>query len=139
MVKGKLSQRIITKTAKYIILIIGAVLAMFPFYWMLSSSFKLPYEVTQYPPVIFPTKFTLDHYIYVFSTLNVFRTFMNSVIVSAFVVFLNAFFSGLVAYALAKLRFPGKNLLFFIVLAFMMVPSQLLLVPLFLSILAWGC
>ncbi|MDR1107205.1 MAG: carbohydrate ABC transporter permease [Treponema sp.] len=59
---------------------------------------------------------------------------MNSVIVSVSIVLLNAFFSSLVAYALAKLRFPGKNILFFIVLAFMMIPFQLLMVPLFLQI-----
>jgi multiple sugar transport system permease protein len=138
MIQEKLSQRILKKTAAYIILTAGAVLAMFPFFWMLSSSFKISREISQYPPVIFPARLTLEHYVYVFSTLNVLRVFMNSVIVSVSTVLLNAFFSGLAAYALAKLRFPGKKILFFIVLAFMMMPFQLLMVPLFLSISSLG-
>jgi multiple sugar transport system permease protein len=134
MIHEKLSRRIVKKGIKYLVLTAGAVIAMFPFYWMLSSSFKIGHEILQYPPIIFPSRLTLEHYLYVFSTLNVPRVFMNSVIVSVSTVLLNAFFSGMVAYALAKLRFPGKNVLFFIVLAFMMVPFQLLMVPLFLQI-----
>jgi multiple sugar transport system permease protein len=134
MIQDKMSRRIVKRGIKYIILSVGAVIAMFPFFWMLSSSFKTGYDIIRYPPVLFPEKLTLEHYFYVFSTLNVPRVFMNSVIVSVSIVLLNAFFSSLVAYALAKLRFPGKNILFFIVLAFMMIPFQLLMVPLFLQI-----
>jgi multiple sugar transport system permease protein len=76
MIQEKLSRRIIKRGLKYIILIIGAVIAMFPFFWMLSSSLKISYEIVQYPPIIFPTKFTLEHYFYVFSTLNVPRAFI---------------------------------------------------------------
>ena len=121
------------KLILYTFLVIGAITALFPFFWMITSSFKMTNEIAQYPPNIFPSKFTFSNYEYVFQTMNVFRVLGNSAVVSASTVLLNAFFSGLVAYALTKLIFPGKKQLFILVLAFMMIPGQLMIVPLFMQ------
>lgn len=122
------------KVLMYLVLILGAVSSFFPFYWMISSSFKITNEIMQVPPNIIPTSLVLDNYIYVFSTMNVWQTFLNSLVVSGSTVLLNALFSGMVAYALVKLVFPGRKTLFMLVLAFMMIPGQLMTVPLFLQI-----
>lgn len=135
---NKKNKRIIERILIYIILIIGAIGAMFPFYWMVSSSLKPSNEILQYPPELIPSTITLEHFIYVFNTMDVPRSFMNSVIVSGSIVILNAILSGMVAYALAKLKFPGKKALFALVLAFMMLPFQLLIVPLYSLIVKYG-
>lgn len=127
-----------SKTIMYAILLIGAVSSLFPFFWMVSASLKITNEIVQVPPNIIPSRLVLDNYKYVFETMNVGRTFMNSVIVSGSTVLLNALFSGLVAYALAKLIFPGRKALFMLILAFMMIPGQLMIVPLFLQINRMG-
>ncbi len=118
----------------FVILIAGAVVAMFPFYWMISSALKPSNEIAKYPPDLIPKHITLEHFQYVFRTMDVPRTFLNSVIVSFVTVILNAWLSGMVAYALTKLRFPGQKILNKVVMAFMMVPFQLMVVPLFLMI-----
>ena len=118
----------------YAVLICGAISALFPFYWMLSSSLKMSNEIFVHPPVLVPSKLSLEHYIYVFQTMNVPRSLFNSAFTTIAIVLLNAFLSGMVAYALTKLRFPGRNALFGLVLAFMMIPFQLMLVPLFLLV-----
>lgn len=129
---------VIGKLFLYGFLLVGALSSLFPFFWMFSSSFKITNEIAQFPPNIIPSRLVMTNYQYVFDTMDVYRTFMNSVIVSGSTVFLNALFSGLVAYALTKLKFPGKNLLFLIVLAFMMIPGQLMIVPLFMQINSMG-
>ena len=130
---NRLGKRISKKILLYVVLIVGALVAFFPFYWMVSSALKPSNEIIQYPPEIIPNSITFEHFQYVFQTMNVPRAFMNSMIVSVTTVVLNALLSGMVAYALVKLRFPGKKLLFGIVMAFMMVPFQLLIVPLFMT------
>ena len=118
----------------YAFLILGAVTALFPFYWMLSSSFKVGNDIFKYPPDIIPTRVTLESYAYVWQTINVPRVLFNTVYVTVMTVVLNMLLSGMVSYALVKLRFPGRNALFIVVLAFMMIPFQLLMIPLFVMI-----
>ncbi|MBI3958680.1 MAG: carbohydrate ABC transporter permease [Chloroflexi bacterium] len=118
----------------YLLLAIGAVISLFPFYWMVATSLKPSYEIFQWPPTMVPTRVTLDAYRYVWATMDVPRSVFNSVVVAVSQVSLNIFFSSLVAYALAKLVFPGKRYLFLIVLALMILPQQIVMIPLFLQI-----
>lgn len=126
--------RALERTGLYILLVIGAVLSLFPFYWMVITSLKPSYEIFQWPPTMVPTQWTLDGYRYVWATMDVPRAVFNSVVVAVSQVSLNIFFSSLVAYALAKLTFPGKRYLFLIVLALMILPQQIVMIPLFLQI-----
>lgn len=130
----KSKKHTVTNIILFGVLMIGAVAAMFPFYWMVSSAFKPSNAIAKYPPDLIPKNVTLEHFKYVFRTMNVPRAFINSVIVSVITVALNAWLSGMVAYALTKLRFPGQRLLRGVVMAFMMVPFQLMIVPLFLLV-----
>ncbi len=112
-------------------LLAGAVLMVGPFVWAISTSLKLPADVFASPPQLVPHPFTLDGYKDVFTVLPFPRYLLNSVIVSVCIVALNVVFGTAAAYAFAKLRFPGRNILFFALLATLMVPFQVNLIPLY--------
>lgn len=122
----------------YVVLLLGAVISLFPFYWMVSGSLKPRPILFRFPPTLVPTEFTFDAYRYLWDTMDVTRALMNSIVVASLHVGLNVFFSALVAYALAKMKVPGKRYFLWIVLALAMIPSQILLIPLFLEIHRMG-
>ena len=128
----------VERIAVYIVLAFGAFLAIFPFYWMISSSLKESYEILQQPPTFWPHTLTISHYVEVLDSVGIARAFLNSVVVAAGRVVLGLVIATMVGYALAKLEFPGKNLLFIVVLALMMIPGFLWLIPLFLLIERYG-
>ena len=83
----------------YLVLVLGAAVSLFPFYWLVVGSLKTPAELLRRPPTFFPNELTLDAYRFVWETMDVPRALMNSTIVSVFEVGLNVCFSALVAYA----------------------------------------
>ena len=115
----------------YALLSIGLLLLAGPFLWMVASSVKTSAELHRVPPTWFPQSFTLDNYTTIFTKLNFPQYFFNSLIVAAVVVGANLLFCSMIGYALAKLRYPGKNAMFLLVLATLMVPQTVYLVPLF--------
>ncbi len=122
----------------YAVLVLGAVISLFPFYWMFATSLKPTYAIFTFPPEMFPAAPTFNAYVYVWNTMNVPLALFNSVAVAVVGVSLNVFFSSWVAYALAKLRFPLKGLLFLILLGLMILPQQILMIPLFLQVSTLG-
>lgn len=122
----------------YAILILGAVISIFPFYWMFITSLKPVHLIFTYPPDMWPRDASFNSYVYVWNTMNVVRALFNSVVVAVVGVSLNVFFSSLVGYALAKLEFPFKRALFVVVLAMMILPQQILMLPLFLQVADLG-
>jgi multiple sugar transport system permease protein len=115
----------------YVALSIGLVFLVGPFLWMVASSVKSSAELHHVPPTWIPQTFTLDNYTTIFTKLNFPQYFVNSVIVATVVVASNLLFCSMIGYALAKLRFRGKSAVFLIVLATIMVPQTVYLVPLF--------
>jgi multiple sugar transport system permease protein len=115
----------------YVLLLIGLVFLVGPFLWMIASSVKTSAELHRVPPTWIPQSFTLDNYATIFTKLNFPQYLFNSVTVAAIVVASNLLFCSMFGYALAKLRFPGKNAAFLLVLATLMVPQTVYLVPLF--------
>ena len=113
----------------YGVLVAAAAAMVIPFYWTVSTSFKLPGDV--FSGNLIPDPFTLQNYEDVFRRLPFDRYFINSVIVTALIVGLNVVFGTAAAYAFAKLRFPGRDLLFFLLLLTLMVPFQVNLIPLY--------
>lgn len=123
---------IISSFFLYAFLIIGGMLSIFPFIWMLLSTFKTEAEILSVPPTFLPSSFGLDNYVYIWNSLGQFpRFFFNSVLITLVVVLLNLFFNSLAAFAFAKLKFPGRELLFSLFLATMLVPGQVLLIELY--------
>jgi multiple sugar transport system permease protein len=112
----------------YLLLILGAVIVAYPFFYMVMNSFKPGREIL-HAPTRLPSEFTLSGYIGVFRTLNMLNLFKNSLILAVSITVLNTALSALAAYAIAKIPFPGRNQLFAFMLATMMIPGVLFLIP----------
>lgn len=114
-------------------LIIGGIVMLFPFFWMISSSLKNDVEAFATPPTIFPTSPTLDNYRSVAHYLDIKQLFINSICVSLVVTFLQLLTSSLAGYAFARIKFKGKSVIFMAYLVTMMIPMQVVVVPLFIE------
>ncbi|HEX5951101.1 MAG TPA: carbohydrate ABC transporter permease [Actinomycetota bacterium] len=121
----------VRRTLLYVALIGTSLLMIGPFYWALSTSFKPSADVFASPPKWIPDPWTLENYRDVFTLLPFPRYFLNSMIVTSSIVGLNILFDTAAAYAFAKLRFPGRDVLFFLLLITLMVPFQVNLIPLY--------
>ena len=115
----------------YLVLALGLVAMVMPFIWMILGSFKTTAEIRQHPTNFWPIDPTVENYAELFVRLDFTTFFANSIIVAFFVTLGNIVFSSMVGYALAKLEFRGKKLLFLLVLATLMVPGIVTFVPLF--------
>ena len=114
----------------FAVLCAGALLMIGPLIWAVSTSLKAPADVFSTPPKLFPSPLTLEGYKDVFTVLPFPRYLLNSIIVAVSIVALNVVFGTAAAYAFAKLRFPGRNLIFGALLITLMVPFQVNLIPL---------
>ena len=122
----------------FIVFALGLVLVAGPFLWMVASSFKDAQELHAFPPTLLPVRPTLDNYTTLFQKLNFPLFFFNSLVVAVFVVGANLLFCSMLGYALAKLHFAGREQIFLIVMATLMVPSTVTLVPLFVLMSTLG-
>lgn len=120
--------------AALIVLFAVAVFIIAPYIWMLLTSFKSTKEIMQNPGRIFPIDWTLSGYVYVLTKSPFFNWFINSVIVTFTVTAAVIFTSTLTGYVFSKYRFKGKTTLFWLILATMMVPYQITMIPQFLII-----
>lgn len=118
----------------YILLVIGIILLVGPFVWMVLGSFKTTGELRQVPPTWLPQNPTLDNYAELFDRLSFARFFFNSAVVATAVTAGNVIFCSMLGYALAKLNFPGKRILFAVVLGTLMVPAIVTFMPLFVLV-----
>jgi multiple sugar transport system permease protein len=118
----------------YAVLVAGLAAVVGPFLWMLLSSVKPEREIRRVPPTWWPETFTLGNYGELLSRLDFPRFFANSVLVAVLVTAGNLVFCSALGYALAKLRFPGRRLLFGLVLGTLMVPGMVLFVPQFVLV-----
>jgi multiple sugar transport system permease protein len=114
-------------------LIIGGIVMLFPFFWMISSSLKNDVEAFATPPTIFPSSPSLDNYRSVVEYLDLRQLFINSVSVSLVVTFLQLITSSMAGYAFARIKFKGKSIIFMAYLVTMMIPMQVVVVPLFIE------
>jgi len=116
----------------YTLLLVLGIAIMLPLLWTLSSSLKPAGAGTRFPPEFIPKVFVWDNYPHVFRMIPFMTFFKNSVIVSSLAVLGEVLSASLVAYSFARLRFPGRNILFLIVLATMMIPYPVTMVPTFI-------
>ena len=124
---------------KYFLLVIFAIITVFPFYWMISSSLKSGFEVIQTPPTMLPEKVMWSNYSTAFSMAPFGRYFINTIIVTALSIISTVVISILSAFAFSHLEFKGRDLMFAIFLASMMIPGEVLIVTNFKTIsnLGW--
>jgi putative chitobiose transport system permease protein len=118
---------------QYVILILLVLAAIGPFLWLLSTALKGPNEnIFAYPPQFIPQHPTLDNFVSVWNKVPMLWFFINSIVVTLLTIFFNITLSVLAAYPLARMRFKGQNTIFFSILATMMIPFQVLMIPLYL-------
>ena len=122
----------------HVALLAGLILVVGPFVWMIISSFKTTGELRQLPPTFIPEEPTLTNYRDLFDRLDFPRYFFNSTLVALCVTAGNLLFCSMLGYALAKLEFAGKRVVFVLVLATLMVPSIVTFMPLFVLISNMG-
>lgn len=137
MTKTKLS-RALEQTILHLILGLGLVIAVAPFFWMLSTSFKSGGGIFKYPPQILPHNPTLQWYFQLFRDVDFFLHFKNSLIVAVTTTVFQLFLSSLAGYAFAKLRFAGRDRIFTLLMATLMIPGQITMIPVFLFLKQLG-
>lgn len=108
------------------------VLMLLPFCWVISTSLRLPGESFKLPPSFFPTDFYYQNYLDVFQKFPFARFMLNSILVAVTVVILNMIVTTMAGYAFARIPFKGRNGVFLIFLAGMMIPSQATMIPVYI-------
>ncbi len=117
----------------HITLIFVCILCLLPFLWLTSTALKGAGEnIFAYPPVFIPEDFTFENFKMVLILVPIVGYALNSFIVASFTVVLNLIFSALAAYPLARMNFKGKNIIFFGILATIMVPFQAIMLPIYI-------
>lgn len=120
----------IGKIILYVILCTYALVTLIPFLWALSSSFKPLSEIVSGKINFIPQNFTFDNYRQIFVEQKLFPRWMfNSVFIATVGTALNVLFNSMAGYALARLSFPGKKTLFIVILAVLMIPAQVTMIP----------
>lgn len=123
------------KTVTIAFLLLFAVTTLFPIYFMIISSFGPPLEAAAVSYELFPRSFTLDSYKFFFDFSEYsYRWLLNSLFVSSTITLSNVIFAGMAGYAFAKVKFPGRKAIFWILLCTMMVPYQVVQVPLYVLV-----
>lgn len=136
MKKKKLS---VGKIALYIILIIAAICTIYPFLWMVSASFKPLKEIVGGGMKLISENMSFDNYKYIFGRSSLFpKWFLNSFLVAGIGTAVNVFINTMAGYSLSRLSFPGRDQIYHLLLALMMVPNQVLLIPNYLILQKFG-
>jgi multiple sugar transport system permease protein len=115
-------------------LIVAALLTITPMLWMVSASFMKPGESNALPPPLLPKIPTVEHYVVLFTRVDLFRNFLNSLLIAGVTTAVSLLLNAMAGYAFAKLRFGGRDRLFALLLAGLVVPAQVGMLPLFLMV-----
>ncbi len=131
-------RRRLVQAVTYLILIAGAAFILLPFVWMILTSLKPSNEVLLMPPKWLPSRLQWENYAEAFRSAPFVRYFCNSVIVTVLITAGELFTTILAAFAFAQLRFRGKQVLFLLLVATMMVPGEILVIPNFVTLAKLG-
>ena len=124
------------KLSTHLFLIILSIISVGPFLWLLSTALKSENEnIFSYPPSFIPEHITFANFIGVWNSVPFAAYIINSSIVCVFTILLNLILSALAGYPLARMEFKGKNFVFFAILATIMVPFQVIMIPVYLMVL----
>lgn len=128
-------KKLLSKIFTYLFLIIWALIVLFPFYWMILTSLKSygSYNA-EYIPKFFTLSPTLENYITAFTSVNLGKYFLNTLIFTVFTTLIMMFVTIFAAFAFSRLQFKGKNLVFTLFLSLMMIPSELVVITNFVTI-----
>ena len=127
--KSLKSSKRLARAITYIVLILGSILMIFPFVWMVLTCFKTQAESMAIPPQILPSHWNLDNFVTALESLPFVNLYINTALLIVLRVICAVIFSSMAGYAFAKLEFPFKKALFAIILIQMMLPSQIFITP----------
>lgn len=116
-----------------VILLLIMLIVVLPLLWLFVSSFKSDADVIKWPPHFFPADWVVDQYRYVVKAIPVLRMLRNTVIFAGSVTVISLFFDSMAAYAFSRMHFRGKKVIFNVILLTMMVPFQVIMIPLYLE------
>ncbi len=133
-----MKQSILRKLPVYALLLLFTLLFLFPFFWTITSAFKAEAELHAYPPVWIPSNFSLDNFIKAWTSQPFTQYFVNSTIVVIGTTIGQLISCSLVAYGFARFSFKGRDVLFIILLATMMVPWDVTMIPMYMEFNAFG-
>jgi cellobiose transport system permease protein len=128
----------IKKAIIHLLLTIGALISLFPFYWMVVMATRTSSDVYRFPPIVIPGNRFITNFSNVLQGINFWGAFVNTIYVSVVVTIGVLFFCSLGGFMFAKYDFPGKNFLFLTMLATMMIPGQLGIIPRFIMMQKFG-
>ncbi|MBW5447554.1 ABC transporter permease subunit [Cohnella sp. CFH 77786] len=126
------------KVTIHLILLIGVAVSVFPFYWLFVMSTNTTSAVFAFPPKLVPGNQFWTNVRSVWEAVDFTQAFLNTVFVAVVITFFRLFFESLAGFTFAKYKFPGSKVLFFLLLATMMIPGQLSLVPQFMIMKTLG-
>lgn len=126
------------KLVVYIVLILGCAITLMPFLWMLLTSFKTQIEAVMIPPTILPKQWVATAYQTLTEKIPFFRMYWNTILTSVITIAGQLLFCSLAGYAFGRLRFPGRDALFVLCLAVLMVPSSFFILPQYVVIRKLG-
>ncbi len=135
MTRAPLSRHL-GQAATYLVLLLGAVITVFPFLWMISTSLKPSHEI--YTLSLIPENLTWGNYAKLFEAAPFHRWFFNSFVVAGITTASVAFFDSLVGYILAKINFRGRTFIFFAILSSLMIPTEMLVIPWYIGSIKTG-
>lgn len=115
-------------------LILASIITATPFFWMISTSFKTPEEIYTFPPKFIPSEITLKNYMDLFKGVNFGRPLLNTIIIVLIAPPLSIILNSMAGYAFSKFRFRGRDTLILLLLATMMIPGQMTLIPAYLVV-----
>lgn len=137
--RGYQMRLVLARATRYLLLTLGLVIMVFPFYWMISSAFKTAAEMAVFPPTMAPRNWlNFDNFRVAFEKAPFARYFMNSIVVMLGSVTVTALTTILAAFAFSRLEFPGRELIFSLLLSMMMVPFEMLVITNYQSIVKAG-
>lgn len=122
----------------HILLCAGLVITVFPFVWMVLTSFKTRAESVMVPPTFFPVQATLEGYTTVLTTLPFGRAYVNTIVSALIIIVGQVIFCSMAAYGFARIRFPGRDAIFLVLLSVLMIPGQIFMIPQYLIVQKLG-
>lgn len=130
--RSQSNMKIVLRILECLLLIVLILIFIFPFYWTIITSLKTMWEAIENPPTWWPRQFVWSNYVTVWKTKNFLAYGKNSLIMTIGASVIQLVSSTMAAYAFARLKFKGKNALFFISLADIMIPAQVIFLPIFI-------
>lgn len=117
------------RSLNWVLLVVGSLFLLSPIWWMISTSLKPMEEIMQFPPTLLPKEWHWENYVHTWQSAPFTTYAVNTITITLICVVANVFVNAFIAYGFAKIPFPGKNILFTIVLSTMMIPGFVTLIP----------